>query len=77
MDVKRLAIATAALVAALSLGVGVADAAPADPPPGPTSPAPPHKAKTCWSGPRVGPGSGRGSAGIPVYPPPCPPGAPH
>lgn len=76
MHVKRLSFAIAALAAALSLSVGVAEAAPADPAPGPP-PTPVLKAKKCWDGPRVGPGGGWGSAGIPVYPPPCPRSTPH
>lgn len=77
MNVKHLAPTAAAIAATLILGIGVANAEPADPAPNPTAPTAPHKAKKCWPYARVGPGSGRGSAGIPNYPPPCPPGTPH
>ena len=77
MDVKHLLTASAALVVALTLSVGVAGPVAADPPPSPASPTPPLKAMKCWPYGRVGPGSARGGGGVPVYPPPCPPGTPH
>jgi hypothetical protein len=71
---------------------GLASAAPLDPPPpcptcqpdpagpqdiSPQPTTPPLKAMKCWPYGRVGPGSARGGGGVPVYPPPCPPGTPH
>ena len=79
MDVRHL-IATAAIAAStLTFGVGVVSAAPLDPPPDPNSatPKPALPAMKCWPYGRVGPGSARGGGGVPVYPPPCPPGPPH
>ncbi|MDT5163874.1 MAG: hypothetical protein QOC88_768 [Mycobacterium sp.] len=79
MNVRHL-LATAA-IAAFTLGFGsaLAQAAPLDPPPPDPNPAAPvHKpAMKCWPYGRVGPGSARGGGGVPVYPPPCPPGTPH
>jgi hypothetical protein len=84
MDVRHL-IATAAIAAAtLTFGAGVVSAAPLDPPPtcpacdgAPVAPKPALPAMKCWPYGRVGPGSARGGGGVPVYPPPCPPGTPH
>ncbi len=80
MDVKHLVAAAVIATATLTFGSGIAVAAPLDPPPpdpNPASPAPPLKAMKCWPYGRVGPGSARGGGGVPVYPPPCPPGTPH
>jgi hypothetical protein len=80
MNVKHL-LATAAIAAsALTFGCAIAPAAPLDPaPPDPNPAAPGHPlpAMKCWPYGRVGPGSARGGGGVPVYPPPCPPGTPH
>ena len=82
MNVKHL-LATAAITAsALTFGSALAPAAPLDPPPTDPNPAaprtpPPLPAMKCWPYGRVGPGSARGGGGVPVYPPPCPPGTPH
>jgi hypothetical protein len=82
MSMRHLvAVAAIALSASLS-GSAVACAAPLDPPPpdpNPAAPAPTPKipAMKCWPYGRVGPGSARGGGGVPVYPPPCPPGTPH
>jgi hypothetical protein len=83
MSVKHL-LATAAIAAStLTFGSALAPAAPLDPPPpdpnaaAPAHPAPPLPAMKCWPYGRVGPGSARGGGGVPVYPPPCPPGTPH
>jgi hypothetical protein len=83
MNVKHL-LATAAIAASvLTFGSALAPAAPLDPPPtdpnpaAPPHPAPPLPAMKCWPYGRVGPGSARGGGGVPVYPPPCPPGTPH
>jgi len=80
MNAKQLVAATALATSMLTFGSGIAVAAPLDPPPSdpnPASPAPPLKAMKCWPYGRVGPGSARGGGGVPVYPPPCPPGTPH
>jgi hypothetical protein len=82
MDVKKLVAASAIAVSAMTFGGGLATAAPLDPPPtdpNPAAPAPTPKlpAMKCWPYGRVGPGSARGGGGVPVYPPPCPPGTPH
>ena len=84
MNTRQLIIATAIVISMSGLGVGVVRAAPLDPaPPCPNcdgqlaSPTPPLKAMKCWPYGRVGPGSARGGGGVPVYPPPCPPGTPH
>jgi hypothetical protein len=84
MDVRHFIAAAAIAGSTLTFGVGVVSAAPLDPPPpcptceGPAAaPAPPLKAMKCWPYGRVGPGSARGGGGVPVYPPPCPPGTPH
>jgi hypothetical protein len=80
MGVKQLVAAAALVTSTLTFGSGFANAAPLDPPPpGPNSasPTPPLKAMKCWPYGRVGPGSARGGGGVPVYPPPCPPGTPH
>ncbi len=79
MNVRHL-LATAAIAASmLGFGSALAQAAPLDPPPPDPNPAAPvHKpAMKCWPYGRVGPGSARGGGGVPVYPPPCPPGTPH
>jgi len=83
MNVRHL-LATAAITAsALTFGSALAPAAPLDPPPtdpnpaAPPHPGPPLPAMKCWPYGRVGPGSARGGGGVPVYPPPCPPGTPH
>ncbi|HXS87221.1 MAG TPA: hypothetical protein VN741_16475 [Mycobacterium sp.] len=80
MGVKHRVAAAVIATATLAFGSGIAVAAPLDPPPpdpNPASPAPPLKAMKCWPYGRVGPGSARGGGGVPVYPPPCPPGTPH
>jgi hypothetical protein len=84
MDARHLIAAAAIAGSTLTFGVGVVSAAPLDPaPPCPTcdgpaaAPTPPLKAMKCWPYGRVGPGSARGGGGVPVYPPPCPPGTPH
>jgi hypothetical protein len=86
MDIKNLAVAAATAILTLTVGMGPINAAPLDPAPpcencqpdpaGPP-PAPPHlKSLGCWPYGRQGPGSARGG-GVPLYPPPCPPGTPH
>ncbi len=80
MDVKHLVAAAAIVTATLTCGSAAAMAAPLDPAPpepSPAAPTPPLKAMKCWPYGRVGPGSARGGGGVPVYPPPCPPGTPH
>ncbi len=90
MNIRHLIAAAAVIISTQTFGVGLASAAPLDPPPpcptcqpgpdGPASqpaPAPGIKAMKCWPYGRVGPGSARGGGGVPVYPPPCPPGTPH
>ena len=80
MDAKHLVAAAVIASAALTFGSGIAVAVPLDPPPAdpsPAAPTPPLKAMKCWPYGRVGPGSARGGGGVPVYPPPCPPGTPH
>ena len=80
MDVKHLVAAAAIVTATLHFGSAVSIAAPLEPPapePSAASPTPPLKAMKCWPYGRVGPGSARGGGGVPVYPPPCPPGTPH
>jgi hypothetical protein len=83
MNVKHLLAAAAIAASALTFGFSLAAAAPLDPPPAdpnpaaPAHPAPPLPAMKCWPYGRVGPGSARGGGGVPVYPPPCPPGTPH
>ncbi|UMB67568.1 hypothetical protein [Mycobacterium paraterrae] len=81
MDVTHLVAAVIATVT-ITFGSGIAAGAPLDPPPSdpnPAAPAPTPKlpAMKCWPYGRVGPGSARGGGGVPVYPPPCPPGTPH
>lgn len=79
MNVRHLLATTAIAVSMLGFGPALAQAAPLDPPPPDPNPAAPvHKpAMKCWPYGRVGPGSARGGGGVPVYPPPCPPGTPH
>jgi hypothetical protein len=80
MNAKHLVAAAVIATATMTFGSEIAVAAPVDPPPAdpsPASPAPPLKAMKCWPYGRVGPGSARGGGGVPVYPPPCPPGTPH
>lgn len=82
MDVRHLVAAVAIAASTLSAGSAVAAAAPLDPPPSDPNPvAPATKAKIpamkCWPYGRQGAGSARGGGGVPVYPPPCPPGTPH
>ncbi|HEY1840657.1 MAG TPA: hypothetical protein VGG53_10600 [Mycobacterium sp.] len=80
MDVRQLMAAAAIASSTLTFGLGLGNAAPLDPPPPCPScdpHAPPLKAMKCWPYGRVGPGSARGGGGVPVYPPPCPPGTPH
>jgi hypothetical protein len=85
-------IATGVGIAVPASAAAAANAAPLDPPPpcptcqadspvpqnvSPPPSTPPLKAMKCWPYGRVGPGSARGGGGVPVYPPPCPPGTPH
>ena len=83
MDARHLTAAAVVVAATLTFGVGFVSAAPLDPPPcancdePPALPTPPLKAMKCWPYGRVGPGSARGGGGVPVYPPPCPPGTQH
>jgi hypothetical protein len=84
MNARHLIAAAAIAGSTLTFGVGVVSAAPLGPPPPcptcaepPAAPSPPLKAMKCWPYGRVGPGSARGGGGVPVYPPPCPPGTPH
>lgn len=84
MNARQLIVATAIVISTSGSGVGIVSAAPLDPSPPcpncggqPASPTPPLKAANCWPYGRVGPGSARGGGGVPVYPPPCPPGTPH
>lgn len=84
MNARQLIVATAIVISMSGLGVDIVSAAPLDPAPPcpncdgqPASPRPPLKAMKCWPYGRVGPGSARGGGGVPVYPPPCPPGTPH
>jgi hypothetical protein len=79
MNVRHRFATAAIAVSMLGFGSALAQAAPLDPPaPDPNPAAPVHKpAMKCWPYGRVGPGSARGGGGVPVYPPPCPPGTPH
>ncbi|OBK38977.1 hypothetical protein A5658_25560 [Mycobacterium sp. 1245111.1] len=80
MNAKQLVAATALATSMLTSGSGIAVAAPLDPPPSDPSATHPTQgipAMKCWPYGRVGPGSARGGGGVPVYPPPCPPGTPH
>ena len=80
MGLKHLVAAAAIAASTLTFGSALAYGVPLDPPPqdpNPSAPTPPLKAMKCWPYGRVGPGSARGGGGVPVYPPPCPPGTPH
>jgi hypothetical protein len=87
MNLKRLAggaaVAAGVGMSALTIGIGLADAAPLNPPltgqafhQDPAGPPPRIPAEKCWRYGRSGGGSPRGGGGVPGYLPQCPLGSP-